>query len=111
VAVKAKLDVWANTERDLLHLRGRIAYWEKRISLARHEGAHKRMTLRKFAWAELARLVARGGVQVFQPNSDIFERAFSQACAVSRQMTGSPPKKSSGNPVRAVGVRRSRATD
>lgn len=106
----------------LAELRGRIAYWEKRIALEQTE--KRKQQLEVFALAELARLVVREGLRVYgvthcQVFKQVVEQQFllvrqqqdvdtatSQVFAGSPPRTGSRRKKLKRPRARVVGARR-----
>lgn len=106
----------------LAELRGRIAYWEKRIALEQTE--KRKQQLAVFALAELARLVVREGLRVYgvthcQVFKQVIEQQFTLArqeqrvdSATSEMFAGSPPRTGSRHKklkrprARAAGARR-----
>lgn len=109
----------------LRNLRGRAAYWEKRIEL--EQGVMRKRQLEVFAIAELARLVIREGMRVYGERSTVFEQVVEQQFALARQdksmdsavaaafagpvpKTASRRKMSKAARARAVREGRSRAT-
>jgi hypothetical protein len=111
----------------LRNLRGRAAYWEKRIEL--EKGERKKQQLEIFAVAELARLIIREGMRVYGVGySKVFEQVVEQQFAIARQQhsmessgstvfgasdptTASRRKMSKSARARAAREGRSRATD
>lgn len=89
---------------ELTAVRGRIAYWQKRIELERNP--EKQDQLEMFAWAEIMRLVVASGVRVFPGHQQTFEKALWQAFEGARQWTASHRKKPAPRPARAAGGRR-----
>lgn len=68
----------------LAQLRGRIAYWEKRIELEKTQ--HRKQQLEVFAVAELARLIVREGMRVYGvQHSKTFEQVVEQQFRIMRQ--------------------------
>jgi hypothetical protein len=106
----------------LAQLRGRIAYWEKRIELEKTE--RRKQQLEVFAVAELARLIVREGMraygvvhsptfaQVVEQEFRIIRQGQRVDMATSQMFEGSPPptgsrrKKLKRPRARAAGARR-----
>lgn len=107
MAGKAKLEVWVSRDADLNRLRGRVAFWEKRVSLTR-DGLRAEQ-LKLLAWAELTRLVLRASMDVYGRNHSqtVYERVVSR---VLQSTTGLTRPKSSRSPARAASGRASSRT-
>lgn len=70
---------------ELARLRGRIAYWEKRIELEKTE--RRKQQLEVFALAELARLVVREGMRVYGiAHNATFAEIVQQQFRIVRQL-------------------------
>ena len=81
-------------------VRGRCAYWEKRIAL--EPKLPRREELARMAWAEIVRLAIRHGTMAHGLIQQQFAALIQQQFAVALRQHASRPKKRARRPVRAV---------